>query len=332
MAIEDRARLNYDELKDLNLSIRADFEGSAEGYSVQLRLESSGFSQLITDDGIPYSLFGDTDGDYAGEQIPDAPFEDYTVEATLYATGTSPSEAIDVLQVDFRMVSFDEFVALFESEFAGYDLFDGTYDVSDFERLAEPATIIVGDRTGLDSPHLVKSVAFELEGPISVSSVENDPDLLHNFFLFGSEDGEAVLRTFPEGDYTFSATPYSGADASGVEGEPLTATFTIVGPKDESVAMEEPVPVQDENVAESNESYVLYPNPASSIISIRAGDGQELSGTTGIYDLQGKLVKESSDEIGTKEQNIDVSGLAKGIYFVKISEDKNQKMKKIMVE
>ena len=37
MAIEDGAKLNYDELKDLNLSIRANHQDCDVGYTVQLR-------------------------------------------------------------------------------------------------------------------------------------------------------------------------------------------------------------------------------------------------------------------------------------------------------
>lgn len=64
----------------------------------------------------------------------------------------------------------------------------------------------------------------------------------------------------------------------------------------------------------------LFPNPATSIITI---DGENISSVT-IYDVNGKLVLE------TKQKQMDVSALAKGVYSVVVISNNNKNVKKLV--
>ena len=82
------------------------------------------------------------------------------------------------------------------------------------------------------------SVAFALEGPKSLNRVENNA-------IYTLEDSNSNIDLLagglPVGDYTLRVTPYSGADASGENGETLVTSFSVSG--------EPPVPVVEPPVA-----------------------------------------------------------------------------------
>jgi hypothetical protein len=60
----------------------------------------------------------------------------------------------------------------------------------------------------------------------------------------------------------------------------------------------------------------LYPNPTGSILNIAMPDGATMGGTYSIYNNLGQLI--GSGELLTNQQTIDVSGFAKGSYFIKL--------------
>lgn len=70
----------------------------------------------------------------------------------------------------------------------------------------------------------------------------------------------------------------------------------------------------------SDSKFKLYPNPASVVITI---EGEDIH-TIRIYDVTGKLVLES------KQTQIDISGLAKGVYSITISGDNCVAVKKLV--
>jgi hypothetical protein len=86
-----------------------------------------------------------------------------------------------------------------------------------------------------------------------------------------------------------------------------------------------PIPVQEEETDTSiqrmpsfqnNETNVVfvYPNPAKSELHISRYESQQYA----IYDLNGKMVKQSSDFSPKNTARIDVSDLPSGTYFLKI--------------
>jgi hypothetical protein len=75
-------------------------------------------------------------------------------------------------------------------------------------------------------------------------------------------------------------------------------------------------------------SYSLYPNPANSEITI--SPSCFLSTSVEILDLQGRII--FSERQTSKKFIVDVSGFAKGIYLVKIQNDKESQLSKILVK
>ncbi|HVE42831.1 MAG TPA: PA14 domain-containing protein [Planctomycetota bacterium] len=70
------------------------------------------------------------------------------------------------------------------------------------------------------SPSTVGSVRLTLDGN---ATLENAPP----YTLFGDSPGDYAAGTFAAGAHTLTATPYSGSQASGSVGSPLTISFTV---------------------------------------------------------------------------------------------------------
>lgn len=74
------------------------------------------------------------------------------------------------------------------------------------------------------------------------------------------------------------------------------------------------------NELNNADSFNLYPNPCTNNVTI---EGEKIS-TTVIMDINGRVVLE------TKNKQIDVSSLAKGVYSIVISSGKNRSVKKLV--
>ena len=72
----------------------------------------------------------------------------------------------------------------------------------------------------------------------------------------------------------------------------------------------------------------IYPNPTSSIVTISNGS-DAIVRSIAIVDVQGRIVSTITSDI-TNETQIDFSDLATGIYFVQISADNTQTVKRIV--
>ncbi|WP_162126508.1 T9SS-dependent choice-of-anchor J family protein [Flavobacterium phycosphaerae] len=80
----------------------------------------------------------------------------------------------------------------------------------------------------------------------------------------------------------------------------------------------------------SNNTIVLYPNPAKTSVHIQSDTTQLES--IHLYDISGKIVKQV-DGITNTQYTVDVSALAKGIYFVEIvTENKLKQIKKLIIQ
>ena len=75
-------------------------------------------------------------------------------------------------------------------------------------------------------PDEVGSVKFELSGPISITRTEN----IAPYALFGDNLslGGFNGQGFPDGEYTLTATPFTGSNLSGDEGTALTINFEVI--------------------------------------------------------------------------------------------------------
>lgn len=80
----------------------------------------------------------------------------------------------------------------------------------------------------------------------------------------------------------------------------------------------------------------LYPNPASSDLTIKIGLDYVSNTQLQIIDLTGKIVGDFSDffkyEHGIYVAQLDISNLKTGIYFVKVVQPKKVYTKKLLVK
>ncbi len=78
------------------------------------------------------------------------------------------------------------------------------------------------------------------------------------------------------------------------------------------------------------DAFSIYPNPSSDIFNIkrRNGNGEEMN--IEIYDITGKLISKHNDIIDN-DYKLDMIGVAKGIYFMRIHIDSKQLVKKLIL-
>lgn len=88
--------------------------------------------------------------------------------------------------------------------------------------------------------------------------------------------------------------------------------------------------VSSEITTSNSIQYILYPNPAKSIINIKLDKAFVGAGTIIITDLYGKQIRQQSLSLGTN--TLDVSNYAKGIYLVSVITEQGKETKKIIVE
>lgn len=83
-------------------------------------------------------------------------------------------------------------------------------------------------------------------------------------------------------------------------------------------------------IRNNSENYQIYPNPATNSLFILCKNELTCSGKVQIIDLQGQLLYQ--DELHNSDQNIDLKNLSSGIYFLKIIEEKNVFISRIIIE
>jgi len=91
-----------------------------------------------------------------------------------------------------------------------------------------------------------------------------------------------------------------------------------------------------DEIAETS-AFTLFPNPARTMVTI-AAEGGSINGNEvniQLFDLQGKLLRsEMAQNIvgGAFQHSIALEGLAKGVYFVRMSDERNSQTLRLVVE
>jgi len=80
-----------------------------------------------------------------------------------------------------------------------------------------------------------------------------------------------------------------------------------------------------------NIGFEIFPNPASSVVSLRSSVFSQKSSTIEIYDLNGRKLIEKQIPNGTESIEIDVSHLTSGVYCCKVSTEKKSMTKKLII-
>ena len=210
-------------------SIRADV-GDAD--VARMVLELAGRRTLARTElaGGPFTLFGDSSGDYWTAWLPDGA---YTLTATPYSGAHADAPVMPARTVSFTVSGSDA-----AQRMTGFTLVDargGAPDV-DVRAIADGAVLDVsayrGEANiradGADGAH-VGSVVLALTGPRELTRTE---DAGGPYALFGDSSGDYHGGWLPNGAYTLAATPHTERGGRGTALPGRTVSFTVAGGDD----------------------------------------------------------------------------------------------------
>ncbi|WP_127140667.1 PKD domain-containing protein, partial [Flagellimonas marinaquae] len=169
------------------------------------------------------------------------------------------------------------------------------------------------------------SVLLQLTGPETVSRREG----VAPYALFGDISGNYEAQDLPLGDYTLTATAYNGGTASsGVLGQPLTITFSVVtglGAKTGSfstVDSPEGLELESNNNSETVPfEIILFPNPGATNITLVASSPDIELKDLMIFNSSGQLVRTfapSNFMEGRSRYSFPINNLQSGVYHLKM--------------
>lgn len=81
----------------------------------------------------------------------------------------------------------------------------------------------------------------------------------------------------------------------------------------------------------SIQDIAIYPNPSNGIFNITKNSAISITKVR-VFDTNAKLLKEINTEITDQNNAIDLSGLSKGMYFMELSNNSDQTVKKIIID
>lgn len=203
-----------------NLSFRANANSDTQSVRMQL---TGPVGNTRNDNNAPYSIFGDSGGNYAGRNMQ---VGNYTLTATPYAQDNLGGTQGSANSISFSIVdngntpppqppppSGNTGVTSFTLVNANSNTDIGTITAGrNFTNL--PSSLSIRANT---NPNSVGSVRFTLSGPINTSKGEGSAP----YYLFGDIGVNPIGRSFPNGNYTVTARPRNGAA--------LTISFTVGG-------------------------------------------------------------------------------------------------------
>ncbi|HMB62317.1 MAG TPA: T9SS type A sorting domain-containing protein [Eudoraea sp.] len=304
------------------------FEARPGTYKVgSVVLELSGpISYSATENFAPFTLFGDAGGDFSGKILPEG---DYTLTATPYSETHERGKAGIPLTIHFKIE--------FDKESLALSSFMSMVDASSGENLE---TIFVFDQKTIDkkdtpannvnfivipNTSAIKSVYMALQGPVDSFEKFVQPSHIQveNFAphaMFGDINGVLNGKSLGVGMYRLTATPYSGENGTGNAGFARRFEFEVI---DTSSFLKSPV------VTGQGPAISLYPNPSNSLTKLKVKEGEVVKKAI-LMDIFGQQVRDYPGSAAS-EQSLDVSGLAKGLYFVRIITATGEVTKKLVV-
>jgi PKD repeat protein len=175
------------------------------------------------------------------------------------------------------------------------------------------------------NPAIVGSVYIALSGPVNATITEN----VAPYALFGDVSGNYNPVSFPLGNYTLSATNYSGRNRTGTAGQTVTLQFSIVqdNPNKGSTSGLNPDDIDAQNglvtPLSGNTAQMdgyLFPNPATSHVFLQV-DPSTIVKSIIILDMSGRVInryKSVETTVGEGLYRLEISNLESGVYNVVI--------------
>ena len=182
----------------------------------------------------------------------------------------------------------------------------------------------------------------QVQGCSAQFSMYADTTTLHHYYIVNMASGAKPLTyLWNWGDGTSDNTPYPSHTYSAAgeyticltiaDSVGCTSTYcdsSNIQKSGNNVISLTVIPQSSTGINEfsNNEIVMLYPNPATGDITIVSPSRANIS----ILNIEGQLMK--SFTANSNKTNVDISSLARGIYFVKVQDEKGSVMKKFVKE
>ena len=90
--------------------------------------------------------------------------------------------------------------------------------------------------------------------------------------------------------------------------------------------------IDEDNIADNSNALLIYPNPAQDYLTMTLEVEQKEDISVKIYNAMGQMVKNDvlTEQSGRVTYNIDVQGLAKGVYMLQVTIGNDSINKKII--
>lgn len=167
-------------------------------------------------------------------------------------------------------------------------------------------------------PSEVGSVHLNFDGYIRRENVAP-------YSLFGDNNGDYNSSPISAGAHTIVATPYSGSNATGIQGPPLSVSFNMVNPS-----------ARISSGQEKKAAVNCYPNPSAGSVNIEMISNSEGYGKVEIYDALGRLRATLFEGNISPDQQLnldwDGSNEGKGLYFLNVSINSDHEIHKIILK
>lgn len=285
-ALENGTEINLNTIDYANLAISASVS-STDVASVRFSL-SGPLSYSQTENVIPYSLFGDFNNVLNSK---DFPVGNYQLNVIPYTGRSATGTAGQTTSISFSVVDYDT----------------TTSSLVVVNSITDQDAIILGNGTSISSALAeninirletsltgIGSVGFELSGTTSVNATEN----IAPYAIFGDQSGNYRDGEIPSGNYSLTATLYSGRSLSGSVLEAITVSFSV-----------------SSNAATTAK---IYPNPVvGDTFSIELANTAEevyymIINSSGLQVSTGSLKTNHSDVISVPVS----SSLSPGVYYI----------------
>ncbi|MFD1141215.1 putative Ig domain-containing protein [Larkinella insperata] len=302
--------INLATLVSKNLAIRANTSPATAG-SVRLVL---GGQQARTqvDNGAPYALFGDKNGNYNAWT---PPVGAYSLTVTPFSGPNATGQPGAEYTLNFSVINQSNTVPAVVS----YSLMDADQD-QEIRVITEGETINLASLPTRNlailantSPAVVGSVHMVLGGQQSRTQVDNGAP----YALFGDKSGNYNAWTPAVGSYSLTGTTYTGSGATGMAGGSLTISFRVINQASAARV------ARGETASEA--SVVVYPNPFRETFTLKS----PVQGPLVLYDLSGRKVFEL-ESVQDGQLIEPGTGLASGFYLLQVGKDTRVQRSKLL--
>ncbi len=301
----------------LDLSISALTDGNVKSVVFEMtHSESNDEPYTFTANEAPFLLFGK---DENGVHIVRNYFTEgrYTLKATPYNQNNGNGNAGEPYEISFILSDYSPSISPFanvidaetdeQTGFIGACCGASSDTVNPMEDNIENVNFEVIYRVGEPT-----SVTFVLEGPMEHTFTDNTAP----FTLFGDTDGDYNGMSLPYGNYIMHTIAEFDNER---EWRPITQRSIHFTVSEESYYSKTP----------SFPKPLMYPNPSKDQITIDMVEGTPRNDIR-IVDIYGKQVKKVAAQTGSNQ--IDVSTLSPGIYFILTETDLGTSRQKLIVQ